>query len=571
MMLCWAVNLLIWDKRTLILGSLERSVSDLLHPDEGGVEKSGERSRAGQIIQHREWVPIACLLALALLLRVFRLSNLYPYADEYSHLLAARALLEGAPWNSVFDRSLLIVTLPVVVSLRLFGNELWAARLPGALFNALAIIPLYLLTRKINKPIAFLSGLLYASSPLLIALGRNVREYAYYPFYFYWVVYAMVLFLERVPGGLILFRDWKSIFQPNLRNLRVLVLIVVPLYAVFIDPRSTFKIIMIAYAVFGLFLLRKSDLKSKTNLLFLGILVTCLVVAGSAYAAAFGHSALSVIPNFHIDSLAVFFPNPPQQWYFDRPVLIPTFALLVAGVICLRTFRLQLVPTFLGALLVASAVFFTTFFGHYLKPRYLTLMELWFVCFLALGLYGLFAVQLKLPRNDIVLPLTATALFALIFNISQTLLPTLYDKQGNMPVTTEYHYNLGPAQTFLRDKVQAQDVLISSMYAGYVRWKGVPSFRKIYSYGFTLFALQYKWIFPYEAAETLSVKPRDYVLSIVEENNSGWIVLDSINYASTLSKPLPLKSTVVNNKAIDYRGYFGGEYIWQWHEVRPSP
>jgi hypothetical protein len=380
----------------------------------------------------------------------------------------------------------------------------------------------------------------------------------------------MVLFLERVPGGLILFRDWKKLLQPDLRILS-LALILPPLYAVFVDARSTFKIIMIAYVVFGVFLLRKFDLKSKTNLLLLALLGTCLVVAGSAYAAAFGHSALSVVPNFHIDSLAVFFPNPVQQWYFDRPALIPALALLVAGVICLRTFRFQLVPSFLAVLLLACAVFFTTFFGHYLKPRYLTIMELWFVAFLALGLYGLFALQLILPRKDIVLPLTATALFALTFNVPQTLLPTLYDKQGNMPITTEYHYNLGPAQTFLLDKVQGQDVLISSMYAGYVRWKGVPRFRKIYSYGFTLFSLRYKWIFPYEAAETLQVNPRGYVLSIVEGNNSGWVVLDSINYASTLSKPLPLKTTVVNDKAIDYRGYFGGEYIWQWHMLRPSP
>jgi hypothetical protein len=65
-------------------------------------------------------------------------------------------------------------------------------------------------------------------------------------------------------------------------------------------------------------------------------------------------------------------------------------------------------------------------------------------------------------------------------------------------------------------------------------------------------------------------EPHDYVLSIVETNNAGWIVLDSITYSSSVSKPLPLKDTVVDNKTIDYIGYFGGEYIWRWHVNQPA-
>jgi len=220
--------------------------------------------------------------------------------------------------------------------------------------------------------------------------------------------------------------------------------------------------------------------------------------------------------------------------------------------------------------LLASAVFFTTFFGHYFMPRYLTSMELWYVAILALGLYGFFALQLALPRKELILPLAGTTLFALTFNILPTLLPTFYDKQGNMPITAEYHYNLGPAYTYLLDKVSDKDVLISNYYAGFVRWKGTPRFREIYSYGFYVARLQYKWIFPYEAAETLPINPRDYVLSIVGGNDSGWIVLDSIAYSSTQSKPLPLRTTLVNGKEIEYLGYYGGEYIWGWNVVQPS-
>ena len=558
--LCIAANAVIWNHRTAILAGLERSSSDLLQ------RTTGIHAR----LADREWWIVASLVVLALLLRVFNLGNLYPYADEYSHLLAAKALLEGAPWNSVFDRSLLIVTLPVVISQRLFGIDLWSARLPGTLVNALAIIPLYVLTRKINKPVAVLAALLYASSPFIIAVSRNIREYAYYPFFFYWIVLAMVLFIERLPGNLIIFRDWKKLCVPDMRWL-TLALALPPIYAVFLDARSSFKIILIAYAVLALFLLKRFDLRNKANLAILVTLGLALIIGGFLYAQSFGFHNLSVIPRFHTEALGLFFPNPLQQWYSDRPAIVPALALLVAAVICFKTARANLVPAFLATTLLASTVFFTTFFGHYFMPRYLTSMELWYVVVMAFGLYGLFALQLALPRKDIVLPLLTTALFAVTFNITPTLLPTFYDKQGNMPITGEYHYNLGPASTFLLDKVSDKDVLISNYYAGYVRWKGAPAFRQIYSYGFYTAKLQYKWIFPYEAAETLPVDPRQYILSIVQANPSGWIVLDSVTYASTLAKPLPLKTTLVNGKQIGYRGYFGGEYIWGWGGVQPAP
>ena len=568
--LTYATNGLLWKNRETILAGLRQSASQLLGRPNEETARIAQVIESGRSVLRREWAIVAALGALALLLRIFNLDNLFPYADEYSHLLAARNLLQGAPLGSVFNRSLLTVTLPVLVSLRIFGHELWAARLPGVLLNAVAVIPLYLLTRKINRPIAILSGLLYASSPLIIGVSRNVREYAYYPIYFYMIVYAMALLLERLPNRLVMFRDWRIALRSDLRLLGVGVLLA-PIYAVFVDPRSTFKIIMIAYAVFAPFLLRRFDLKSRANQFMLGLLGLGLAVGGSAYAILFGHSALSVAPNFHIDALAYFFPNPAQQWYADRLALIPILAIVVAGLVSLRSLWSNQVPAFLTSLFLACAVFFTTFFGHYLKPRYVTIMELWYVAVLGIGLYGLMALFSTVRAADVVLPLTATALFAVTFNVSQTLLPTFYDRQGNMPVTGEYHYNVGPAYAYLLDKVNPQDVLVSTIYGGYVRWKGVPHFREIDSYNSVLYSLQYKWIFPYEAAERRPETPQEYIMRLVASADSGWIVLDSITYSSSLARPLSLKSSTVDDKQIDYIGYFGGEYIWRWHAIQPSP
>lgn len=90
------------------------------------------------------------------------------------------------------------MTIPAAAALKIFGNQLWAARLIGAIFNVLAVIPLYLLARKISRSVAVLACLLFATSPWIITFARVAREYAYYPFYFYWVILAMVLFVEGI-------------------------------------------------------------------------------------------------------------------------------------------------------------------------------------------------------------------------------------------------------------------------------------------------------------------------------------------------------------------------------------
>ena len=56
--------------------------------------------------------------------------------------------------------------------------------------------------------------------------------------------------------------------------------------------------------------------------------------------------------------------------------------------------------------------------------------------------------------------------------------------------------------------------------------------------------------------------PGGYVLSIVSQNNSGWIVLDDQRYDAT--KPLPLKTIFVGDKEIEYMGEIANEYIWRW-------
>ncbi|NOZ72767.1 MAG: hypothetical protein GXP38_12795, partial [Chloroflexi bacterium] len=150
-------------------------------------------------LRRSDFIFLLGVMLLALLLRVPNLGNLYPIEDEYFHLIAARQIVEGVPLQDVYQRSLWLVTFPVSLMFRLFGYQLWAARLVGVVVNVLGLLPLYLLAKKINRPVGILAALLYATSPWIVLYARLVREYAYHPFFFYWIVYGMVIFLEKLP------------------------------------------------------------------------------------------------------------------------------------------------------------------------------------------------------------------------------------------------------------------------------------------------------------------------------------------------------------------------------------
>ena len=252
--LSFALLLFIWEKRAILAETISQSFT-----------------RNNDPLGCPEAALLLSVIVLALLLRAFNLGNLYPAVDEYYQLIAAKQILQGAALSSVYQRSLWMVTLPVTIALRLFGNELWVARSVGVLFNVLAIIPLYFLTRKINRRIAVLSSLLYATSPWIITFARVVREYAYYPFYFYWIILAMVVFIEGIPEGFVFERDWKIFFKPRMGFLG-LALIFPPIYGFYIDRLSTFSLILLAYLVFALFILLRFNLRDRRNLPFLTLI-----------------------------------------------------------------------------------------------------------------------------------------------------------------------------------------------------------------------------------------------------------------------------------------------------------
>ncbi|GEM_PF-1048815 len=546
---CCAINLLIWKNRTAILGNLSKSIFVLSRPKDDGTTTGRE------FLKHEkttiwDWVFVIGMLASALLLRAFHLENLNPYQDEYTHLIAARQILEGAPIVTVYQRSLFIVTLPVVFFFRLFGPELWAARLVGVLCNVLAIVPLYLLTRKINRPIALLSCALYATNPWIISVSRNVREYGYYPFFFYWVVYGMIVFIGYFPERFVLINGWRKVFRFEFFLVGLLLILPI-IYSLGVDPSSTFQIILIAYGVFGLCLLGKLDLRNKVNLIVLFIVAIGFFWGGYYLMAKNG--SISMVPSLNTYFFRYFFLHPQQQWYFNRLMIVPVVALIGGAILSFIFWRVNFVPSFLVKLCIAFTLFFSLFFNRNIRPRYIINIEYWYLIILAVGLYGIWVCLKSIfSRNSIIALLISFILLLLTLNVTQILLPTFYNKQGYMPITEEYHYDIMPVHVFLLSKVNSNDILISNVYGGYVLWRGEPIFKATYPFNFYT-----------------QQSPQDYILSIVDKYNSGWIVLNNFLYGSSVS--FPHVSMTFKNKTVEYLGVYGDQSVWKWQTGYPSP
>ncbi len=125
-----------------------------------------------------EWAAIAGLTVCAALLRLPFMSHLLEYDEAFTFIEYARYPLSllvsdySLPNNHIFH------TILVHFSYLLFGNTLFAIRLP-VLIGGLCLVPcVYLLTRRFyNKTAALLAAALATTYPLLILKSTSARGY----------------------------------------------------------------------------------------------------------------------------------------------------------------------------------------------------------------------------------------------------------------------------------------------------------------------------------------------------------------------------------------------------------
>ncbi len=497
------------------------------------IQENGEQNGKGKT---QEISIIVGFVLLALGLRVFNLENFPPYVDEYAHFLAAKQILQGYQLDSVYQRSLWVVTLPVTLAFRLFGNELWVARLPGVLFNAFAIIPLYLLTKKINKNIAMISAFLYASSPWIIATARNTREYAFYPFYFYWIAFGLIEFIEWISQDFNLQQIWKELTRK--KRWGTVLLLLLPILYIKVDIFSTFGLVILVYAVAFLFLgIRLYQAKRKNVLLWVGLF-------GFGIPVALPYIKMLLNLNFR-NYPTIIFLNSPQQWYFQKPLLIPIIILISSFVGTIIFVKRNLLLAYIWVLFGTSYIVFSFIFVHYFKPRYIIFLEYWFLILIAIGFYMMWLFL----KEIFPLKLAKTTMFFVglaFFSISQTLIP-MQEREpswmGYFPIDGEAHLSVDEVDAFFSNQVTDDSVLVATMYGSHINWRNEPKFKSVFGYN-------------YRANDLEKLE------EIIAGNEKGYLVFDTYRQQYIA---IPLENFKLGDTQIEFVGLFGDQYVWRWN------
>ncbi|MFN2195334.1 MAG: hypothetical protein ACK2UW_04340 [Anaerolineales bacterium] len=497
------------------------------------------------------WGLLAGIVLLGLLLRLWNLDALPPFTDEYRHLGTARLLLEGTPLSQIaYRRSLYTVTLPVFASFKLFGMSLWSARFAVVCLHMLAVIPLVLITLRINQAVALLAAALYLFSPWLVATSRLVREYAVYPFFFFLTAWLMLRLYDSLPEDLVLRRDLRRLLTPANLVLAVL-LVFVLVYAFIIDSQSTFRVVAALYPAFLVLLLLKLDWREQANrtlglgLLALAVLALVLVLIRS------GGVNFQISGQLNTYFLTLLYEQPPQQWYFQRPIislLILALAVLSVGWVT-RSSRAQLLLFLVYGVILLLFVFFSVK-GE--KPRYGVSLGYWHVFIMAAGLYAALLVLRRWLRPALA-GMAAAVMLLFFWNIPQSFVPALHTASGYAPITEEFHANLDPSYAYLRLHAEPGDALVTAdLFQMYLDWRRGLDFAAVYLY-------------EYDHPETTQ-----RIYDAIAAYPHGWIVLD-YRRGYLWSQPLPFEDFDYAGKHVEFLDWHGDQYLFHWSESTPAP
>ena len=507
---------------------------------------------AGGGLDRRDLVAIVAALAVALLLRVFNLAATFPAVDEYYHLIAAQQLLRGAAAGSVYPRGLLLVTMPVSFALRIFGHQIWAARLVGVLFNTLAIIPLYLLGEEDQS--ADCPAVLRAAMPSARGSSR-LRE---------WRGSTPSTRSTSTGSSMRWCCSWKPFRRVSSwfaigrrsRGPRAIVLAALlclpPWFGLTIDWLSTFRTILIAYVVLGVVAAGEIRLERPAKLANPGRAAGRHRVRGARLVPGAGQQIAAVAQNQR--RAAPVFPAESSATVVFRSRRCSHCAgsarrcgLLLHRPAERHSSRRSCICC-LGAYLAVFTFLSKTFF----HTRHLLTTELWYVVVTAIGLYarldddpgGRTSGKPRAPGGF------GTCSWGLRSPIrSQILLPSA-STNPDMPISEDYLHDMSKIQEFMLGHAQANDVLISTVYGLYASWEDEPKFSAQYRIN--------------------SATPKEDLLQIVESNPSGWIVIDKIRLDLS-----PLSARDFSGlDQIEYIGMFGDEYVWRWQRASgwaPAP
>ncbi len=446
----------------------------------------------------------------AFILRMHNLTILDPYADEYAHLVAAKDLINigETTYTRAFFVSYLVKNFLQIGDPASFYEYVFWGRIPGVIFASSTILPLYFLARKINKPIALISSFLFAISPWAIAVSRNIREYAFYPFF---ILITTLLFLRLLEMILHFKREFltKIVLYSSL-------IFIFFYYTYKIDTLSTLRISLLIFPVTALYFFvvnfKQIFVKQrKKAFLILGVLIG-LTFSLLIYAINSPHVTFEI--NISLNSIRFFFnPDaPPMQWWFGNNFNYIAFIFIIAGITYAITKgkKEYILPL---AIFTTLIIFFVFFFDRNIRPRYSFYLLPFFTILVSTGIYSIFYfIKNEIKTNSLkYLALIVSIIFILItFNLQNTIYPITSDVHQLNLVTDEYHSKVESTIEFFEEYgIEEDDYFITTIFGSILQLHFDISKERDFYYN-------------YRDEDRF-----DYVRNIVASKPQGFIVLDS--------------------------------------------
>jgi hypothetical protein len=485
----------------------------LIQPETSTQDIPKENIRGLKWLPKGEWKYILAILGvmlLAFVLRIWNLGGLDPHYDEYLHLKEAQNLFLGGELQ--YQRALL-VTQSVrffywISGASRFYEYVYWGRVPSVIFSTLTIIPLYLWGRKINRTVALIAGLLWATSPWMIGTAKIVREYAYYPFIILIVSHLLITLLDN------LINYKKNRIYYNI--ISAIIILLITYYAYKIDFFSTLKMLIFILAVIFMYVIINQYKKilllaNKINFLkYIGIVIIIAVMSAIFYLVNINSQHLYL----HIDKINYrffhFYLNPhssdiwsnPMQWWENSFTIGGVFIILMSSLYFIKS-------KYLGAswaVFVASFIFYSFFFNRGLGPRYTIYTMPFFIIIISVGIYVMFVINSSKFKNIIIILFLVPA-----FYLPNILYPAFSKSTISDLATGTDREDISRIKDFLiKDINTEEDIIISSFIhqADSLIW-GLGNEPKIYAYHYT----------DYKRFELLD--------NIISTNEQGWIIVDS--------------------------------------------
>lgn len=509
-------------------------------------EKSNAWSEVGRLFSKRlpKMLLIGSIIIIGFYFRLENIGNFSPTVDEFPHFRNAIYILEGTQVE--YSRAYWTVTMPVAISFKLFGISETTGRVPMAILNMLATIPLYFFMKRFGQWIAIFALFLYAVNPSIITMGQLTRDYAPAPIFIFWVYFLTTDLLEA---------EISSGFRKFIRDQKWKILILFLIFVfIFLDQKSISGVVIANFAVFTLVFLFKAlrEYENGRKKLFTVIGVGLFVLAGLLFSSKkFQLDGIFLVTKYW----EVLITNRFANWSYFIPWVSFGLLIYILFVLVLYFFPSKqkvdhvlfyILLVFIGLMVYSTFFLFTGELSA--RMRYYVV----FVYYL-LPVTAIVSQKLvnwlpgSIKSESVYRNLAFATMFFLLF-INLPALKSIFEfRFGQNPISNSPHYDYSVGYEYLETHFRVGEVVVSDQIHKYdlIRERFLPEVDVINLKPFTEFEMTFD----------------DLVLGA----SRGWVVKSKNNGL----KPHDFKFETFTLESYDFEfvGIFSDDIaIWKFHK-----